>query len=263
MAETLTKEELSEQELAARHERLETGQAAEEALEEHHGLDRRMITFFGIMAAMFLAALDQSIVGTALPRVVGDLKGFDRYTWVTTIYLLTSTSVVPIVGKLSEQLGRKRVFLTGIIAFLAGSALCGVSQDMTQLILFRGFQGIGGGILTGTAFAVIADLFSPAERAKYTGMVAATFGLASVVGPLVGGYLTDNISWRAIFYVNLPVGAVVLVALFFTFPSLRPLGTHPRIDYIGALGIGGGAAILPLGASLPGTNDWRLPPAWI
>ncbi|HXA43807.1 MAG TPA: MDR family MFS transporter [Candidatus Solibacter sp.] len=272
MAETLTKEQLSEQELAARHERLETGQAAEEALEEHHGLDRRMITFFGIMAAMFLAALDQSIVGTALPRVVGDLKGFDRYTWVTTIYLLTSTSVVPIVGKLSEQLGRKRVFLTGIVAFLLGSALCGLSQDMTQLILFRGFQGIGGGILTGTAFAVIADLFSPAERAKYTGMVAGTFGIASVVGPLVGGFLTDGqhiggllditTNWRWIFYVNVPVGAAVMVALFVTFPSLRRIGSHPKIDYIGALGIGGGAAMLTLGASLAGTNDWSYAPVW-
>jgi EmrB/QacA subfamily drug resistance transporter len=259
----LTEDELArERALAARHERLETGQAAEEALEEHHGLDRRMITFFGIMAAIFLSALDQTIVGTALPRVVSELHGFDRYTWVTTVYLLTSTSVVPIVGKLSEQLGRKRVFLTGILVFLVGSALCGFSQDMTQLIAFRGFQGIGGGILTGTAFAVIADLFSPAERAKYTGLVAAMFGLASIIGPLVGGYLTDNISWRAIFYVNLPIGAVVWAALFVTFPSLRKLGAHPRIDYIGALGIGGGAAMLTLGASLAGTNDWSYPPVW-
>ena len=137
LADTLTDEELArELELAAKHERLETGQAAEEAVEEHHGIDRRMITFFGIMAAIFLSALDQTIVGTALPRVVSELKGFDRYTWVTTIYLLTSTSVVPIVGKLSEQLGRKRVFLTGIGVFLVGSMLCGLSQDMTQLILF-------------------------------------------------------------------------------------------------------------------------------
>jgi EmrB/QacA subfamily drug resistance transporter len=240
-------------------QRLPTGQAAEEALEEHHGIDRRMITFFGIMAAIFLSALDQTIVGTALPRVVGDLHGFDRYTWVTTVYLLTSTSVVPIVGKLSEQLGRKRVFLSGIFLFLVGSALCGFSQDMTQLIAFRGFQGIGGGILTGTAFAVIADLFSPAERAKYTGLVAAMFGL---VGPLIGGYLTDNISWRAIFFVNLPIGAIVWAALFVTFPSLRRAGAHPRIDYLGALGIGGGAALLTLGASLAGTNDWTYPPVW-
>src|ERR1700694_3223906 len=208
--------------------RLETGQAAEEALEEHHGLDRRMVTFIGVMAAIFLSALDQTIVGTALPKVVGELHGFDRYTWVTTVYLLTSTSVVPIVGKLSEQLGRKRVFLTGIILFLAGSALCGLSQDMTQLIAFRAFQGIGGGILTGTAFAVIDDLLSPAERAKYTGMGGALFGLASIVGPLVGGYLTDSVSLRAIFYVHLPIRAVVLAALWGTFPRLRWIGPHPR-----------------------------------
>jgi len=263
LADTLTREELArERKLAAEHERLDTGQAAEEALEEHHGIDRRMITFFGIMAAIFLSALDQTIVGTALPHVVSDLRGFDRYTWVTTVYLLTSTSVVPIVGKLSEQLGRKRVFLTGIGVFLVGSMLCGLSQDMTQLILFRGFQGIGGGILTGTAFAVIADLFSPAERAKYTGMVAAMFGLASIIGPLVGGYLTDHVTWRAIFYVNVPIGAGVLAALVITFPSLRRIGAHPRIDYIGALGIGGGAALLTLGASLAGTNDWGYAPVW-
>src|SRR3982074_137587 len=197
--------------------RLETGQAAEEALEEHHGLDRRMIPCIGVMAAIFLSALDQTIVGTALPKVVGELHGFDRYTWVTTGSLLTSTSVVPIVGKLSEQLGRKRVFLTGIVAFLAGSALCGVSQDMTQLIAFRACQGVGGVILTGPAFAVIADLFSPAERAKYTGLVAAMFGLASIVGPLVGGHLSDNISRGAIGCVNLPSGAIVWAALFVTF----------------------------------------------
>jgi EmrB/QacA subfamily drug resistance transporter len=263
VAETLTKEEMArERALAAQHARLGTGQAAEEALEEHHGIDRRMITFFGVMAAIFLSALDQTIVGTALPRVVGELKGFDRYTWVTTVYLLTSTAVVPIVGKLSEQLGRKRVFLTGISLFLVGSALCGLSQDMTQLIAFRAFQGVGAGILMGTAFAVIADLFSPAERAKYTGMVAAMFGLASIVGPLVGGYLTDNVSWRAIFYVNLPVGALVIAALAITFPSLRKIGAHPRIDYIGAAGIGSGAALITLGASLAGTNDWGYPPVW-
>ena len=229
---------------------------------EHHGLDRRMITFFGVMAAIFLSALDQTIVGTALPHIVSDLHGFDRYTWITTVYLLTSTAVVPIVGKISEQLGRKRVFMFGIALFLTGSAICGAAQTMTQLILFRGFQGIGGGILTGMAFAIIADLFSPAERAKYTGMVTAVFGLASVIGPLVGGYLTDNLTWRWIFYVNLPIGIAVLVVLFLTFPSLHFEGEKAPIDYLGALGLSGGAALLTLGFSLVSIHDWNYAPVY-
>jgi EmrB/QacA subfamily drug resistance transporter len=232
------------------------------AAEHHHLPDKRMLTFFGVMAAMFLSALDQTIVGVAMPRIAKELSGFDRYTWVTTVYLLTSTAVVPVVGKISEQLGRKRVFLTGIALFLLGSALSGASQSMDQLILFRGFQGIGGGILTGTAFAIIADLFSPAERGKYTGLMVGVFGLASVVGPLVGGYLTDNVGWRWVFYVNLPIGFVVWTALLFTFPALRRATARPRIDYLGAAGISGGAALMVLGASLAGINDWSYPWVW-
>ncbi|MFN2466229.1 MAG: MDR family MFS transporter [Candidatus Dormibacteria bacterium] len=230
--------------------------------QDHHGLDRRMITFYGVMAAIFMSALDQTIVGTALPHIVGDLHGFDRYTWVTTVYLLTSTAVVPVVGKISEQLGRKRVFMFGISFFLVGSAICGAAQTMDQLILFRGLQGIGGGILTGMAFAIIADLFSPIERAKYTGMVTAVFGLASVIGPLVGGYLTDNLTWRWIFYVNLPIGVIVLIVLFLTFPSMHFEGEKSRIDYLGALGLSAGAALLTLGFSLVSIHDWSYAPVY-
>jgi EmrB/QacA subfamily drug resistance transporter len=209
---------------------------------------------------MFLAALDQTIVGTALPTIARDLGGVNRYTWVITVYLLTSTAVVPVVGKLSEQLGRKRVFLAAIVAFLAGSALCGVAPSMNWLIAFRGLQGIGAGMLTGTAFAVIADLFSPAERGKYTGMVAGVFGIASVIGPLVGGGLTDHAGWRWVFYVNIPIGAAVLAVLARTFPSMRRSGVRPRIDFAGAALIAAGAALLVLGASLEGTNGWGYPP---
>jgi EmrB/QacA subfamily drug resistance transporter len=229
------------------------------AVQPRRRLDPRLVTFFGVMAAMFLSALDQTIVGTAMPTIARSLGGVSRYTWVTTAYLLTSTAIVPVVGKLSEQLGRKRVFLAAIVAFLGGSALCGAAPTMDWLIAFRSLQGFGAGMLTGTAFAVIADLFSPAERGKYTGMMAGVFGLASVVGPLVGGALTDHAGWRWVFYVNLPIGAVVLAVLARTFPAMRRSGARPRIDVLGALLIGGGAALLTLGASLQGTEGWSAP----
>src|SRR5882672_4815223 len=236
---------------------------AEPTSAEHHPLpDRRLLTFVGVMAAMFLSALDQTIVGVSMPRIIKELNGFNRYTWVTTVYLLVSTAVVPVMGKLSEQLGRKRVFLVGIAMFLLGSALAGASQSMDQLILFRGFQGIGGGILTGTAFAVIGDLFTPIERGKHTGFMVGVFGLANVLGPLAGGYLTDHVGWRWIFYVNLPIGLVIWTALLFTFPSRRRSDARPRIDYLGATGISGGAALLVLGTSLAGLNGWSYVWVW-
>ncbi len=225
-------------------------------------LTPRMVTFLGVMAAMFLGALDQTIVGTALPTIAREMGGVSRYTWVVTVYLLTSTAVVPVVGKLSEQLGRKRVFMSAIVAFLAGSALCGAAPTMSWLIVFRGIQGVGAGMLTGTAFAVVAELFTPAERGRYVGMMTGVFGLASVVGPLVGGGLTDHAGWRWVFYVNLPIGALVLVALARTFPvSIRPAG-RPRIDVLGAAMIAAGAALLTLGVSLQGTDGWGSPVVW-
>jgi EmrB/QacA subfamily drug resistance transporter len=244
-------------------EALQSTEPAEPTPAEHHPLpDRRLLTFVGVMAAMFLSALDQTIVGVSMPRIIKELNGFNRYTWVTTVYLLVSTAVVPVMGKLSEQLGRKRVFLVGIAMFLLGSALAGASQSLDQLILFRGFQGIGGGILTGTAFAVIADLFTPVERGKYTGFMVGVFGLANVLGPLAGGYLTDHVGWRWVFYVNLPIGVVIWTALLFTFPSRRRPDARPRIDYLGATGISGGAALLVLGTSLAGLNGWSYVWVW-
>ena len=230
---------------------------------ERHGLDRRMITFFGVLATMFLSGLDQTIVGTAAPRIVKELNGLDRLAWVTTAYLLTSTAILPIIGKLSEQLGRKRVYLTGIAIFLLGSALSGLAQNMNQLILFRGFQGIGAGVLSGTAFAVLADLFSPIERGRYMGFYVSAFGLANIIGPMVGGFLTDNVGWRAIFYVNLPIGAVVVAVLAFTFPSMHFAEERQKIDFVGAAGIGIGAGSLVLGLSLAAVNDWTYPGVWI
>lgn len=230
---------------------------------EHHGLHRRMATYFGVLAAMFLTGLDQTIVATAAPRIVNELNGLDRLAWVTTTYMLTSTAILPIIGKLSEQLGRKRVFLSGIVIFLLGSALSGLAQDMNQLIAFRAFQGIGAGVLSGTAFAVLTDLFSPIERGRYMGFYVSAFGLASITGPLVGGFLTDNVGWRAIFYINLPLGGIVLTVLAFTFPSLHFEGERQKIDFIGAAGIGLGAASLVLGLSLVAIRDWTYPGVWV
>src|SRR5829696_4412176 len=177
-----------------------------------------------VLLGLFLVALDQTIVGTALPRILTDLGGNDLYTWVVTIYLLTSTITVPFYGKLSDLYGRRPLLMIGISLFLAGSVLSGLSQTMWQLILFRGIQGLGAGALFPIALAVIGDLFTPAERGKYQGLFGAVFGISFIVGPLVGGFLTEQISWHWIFYVNLPIG---LVSLFFIW-RLLPTVKNPR-----------------------------------
>jgi EmrB/QacA subfamily drug resistance transporter len=199
-------------------------------------LPRRQVigTMVGLMLALLLSALDQTIVGTAMPRIVADLQGFEHYAWVTTAYLVTSTAVVPIVGKLSDLYGRKPFFLSGVGVFLAASLLCGVAQDMLQLVGFRGLQGIGAGFIASMTFIVVGDLFPPARRGKVQGIFGAVFGLSSVVGPLVGGYLTDYLSWRWVFFVNLPLGLVALVALIVLFPHVRPPRREHAIDWAGA-----------------------------
>src|SRR5260370_16102735 len=180
-----------------------------------------LLTMLGVLMVMLLASLDQTIVSTAMPHVIADLQGFDRYTWVTTAYLLTSTVMVPIYGKLSDLLGRKSVFLFGVIIFLIGSAASGASQSMNQLIAFRAFQGIGAAALMPIAIAIIGDLFTPRERGKWQGVTGAVFGLSSIVGPAAGGWITDNASWRWVFYVNLPVGIIALLVLIFLMPPLH------------------------------------------
>src|SRR5947199_952453 len=174
-----------------------------------------LLTMIGVLLVMLLASLDQTIVGTAMPRIIADLQGFTLYTWVTTSYLLTSTVMVPIYGKLSDLFGRKPIFIFGLVIFLAGSALSGASQSMIQLIVFRGFQGLGAAALLPIAIAVVGDLFTPRERAKWQGATGAVFGLSSIVGPLVGGWLTEYASWRWVFYVNLPIGIIALLVLIF------------------------------------------------
>jgi EmrB/QacA subfamily drug resistance transporter len=219
-----------------------------------------ILTVAGLMAGLFLAALDQTIVGTAMPRIVSELQGFQHYAWVTTAYLLTSTAVVPISGKLSDMYGRKIFLLTSAAGFVLASALCGLSQDMTQLIVFRGLQGLAGGVLTSTVFTVISQIFPPAERGRIQGVFSGMFGLASVIGPLLGGYLTDNLSWRWVFYVNLPVGLVALTVLWFSFPNIRPHMTEKRIDVLGALTLVAGVVPLLLALSWGGNDyPWTSP----
>ena len=219
-----------------------------------------IFTMGGLMLAMFLASLDQTIVSTAMPRIVTDLGGFDRFTWITTAYLVASTTFVPIVGRLSDLYGRKSFFLGGIIIFLIGSVLAGASQTMDQLIGFRALQGLGGGAIMAMAFTTVGDLFSPRERGKYQGFVAAVFGLSSVIGPTLGGVITDYLSWNWIFYVNVPLGLIVVALFIRFFPNLRPAARSHRLDYAGmALLV---ATVVPLlvGLSLAGVEYAWLSP---
>ena len=188
-----------------------------------------------VMLGLFLSALDQTVVGTALPTIVTDLGGNSLYVWVVTSYLLTSTITVPIYGKLSDLFGRKRILIVGIGLFLVGSALSGLSQNMAQLIFFRGLQGLGAGALFPIALAVIGDLFTPRERGKYQGFFGAVFGVAFLVGPFIGGWITDNINWHWVFYVNLPIGAIALAVIIINLPNHKREGATPSIDYLGAL----------------------------
>ena len=215
----------------------------------------KLFILAAVLVGLFLAALDQTIVATALPAIVADLSGIRLLAWVSTGYLVASTTMVPIYGKLSDLYGRRVIVLFGIVVFLTGSALCGIAGSMIQLILFRVFQGVGAAALTSTAFAVPADLYSPVERARYTGFFGVVFALSSVVGPYLGGFLTDALSWRWVFYVNVPVGAV---ALFLTITKMPPLRSGHRlpIDWAGtALLV---AAVVPFLLAL--TFDKRVYP---
>lgn len=199
------------------------------------GSRSRIVVVFGSMIALFVAALDQTVVSTAIPSIVADLGGLNLLPWVFTSYMLTSTIAVPIAGKLGDQFGRKPLFLAGLAIFFASSLGAGSAQSMEQLVLMRGIQGVGGGVIMTTTFAVVADLYSPLERGKVTGLISGTFGLASVIGPVVGGWLTDTISWRWIFYVNLPIIAVAFLVILVVVPFMRTSTAKPKIDMIGAV----------------------------
>jgi EmrB/QacA subfamily drug resistance transporter len=194
----------------------------------------RLAILGAVLLVLFLSSLDQTIVGTALPRIVSELHGDNLYTWVVTAYLLTSTVTVPVYGKLSDVYGRRPMLLVGVALFLFGSALSGLSQSMGQLIAFRGVQGLGAGALFPIALAVIGDLFSPQERGRYQGLFGAVFGLSFILGPFLGGFLTDNASWRWVFYVNLPVGVLSLVVIAIVMPNLGIRASSARdLDYLG------------------------------
>src|SRR5215469_13062736 len=190
----------------------------------------KIIVTIALMLGMSLASLDTTIVGTALPSIVGKLGGITLYSWIFSAYLLTSTVTVPIYGKLSDLFGRKPIFLFGIVLFLAGSALSGASQDMNQLIAFRAFQGLGAGALMPIAIAVVGDLFTPRERGKWQGVTGAVWGLSAILGPTLGGWITQYSTWRWVFYVNLPVGIAAMLVLIFLMPNLRGKDQKVSID---------------------------------
>jgi EmrB/QacA subfamily drug resistance transporter len=248
----------------------------------------RTLILAGILMALFLAALDQTIVATALPRIVGDLEGVSRYAWVATSYLIASTSLVPVYGKLADTYPRKWVELGAVLLFLTGSMLCGLSGEfgalplvgdgMNQLILFRGIQGAGGAGLFAMTFIVIADLFTPAERGRYQGLVGAVFGIASVLGPLIGGLLTDHAGgvlpgiegWRWVFYVNVPIGGAALWFIIRRMPRLEPPGKRVPPDLVSAALLLGGLVPLILSLQLdkrrfpwlPGVGPFADPGRW-
>ena len=220
---------------------------------------RIWVVISGLMLVMLLASLDQTIVSTALPTIVGELGGLEHLSWVVTAYLLAVTAVTPLYGKLGDLFGRKVVLQGALVIFLVGSALCGLAQGMTELIAFRAIQGLGGGGLMVSAQAAIGDVVPPSERGKYSGLFGAVFGVSSIAGPLIGGFLTTHLSWRWIFYVNLPLGIAALAVLAVTLPSVTER-RHHQIDYAGTVLLAAGLSGIILLTSLGGnTYDWASP----
>ena len=218
------------------------------------GLPRRtlVIAVAGLLLTLMLAALDSTIVATAMPSIAADLHGFDRYSWVTVAYLLTSTIGVPVIGKLADQYGRKPFLVLGAVVFVLASLLCAAAASLEQLIAFRLVQGLGGGTVTAAVFAAVPRMFSPTARARIIGLFTGTYGLASIVGPLLGGLITDTIGWRGVFWINLPIGIVALGLVLVVYPAEVRSGQRPVVDYLGAAALVGGMTPLLLALLLGG-----------
>src|SRR6476659_3558943 len=212
-----------------------------------------------ILLALFLFALDQTVVGTALPRIVTDLHGNTLYTWAVTVYLLTATISGPIYGKLSDLFGRRPIVIFAVSLFLISSVLAGLSQEMWQLILFRGLQGLGGGAVFPVALAVVADLYTPAERGKYLGFFGAVFGLSSLVGPGIGGFITDTFTWHWIFYINITIGLISMFILWRLLPAIKRPEAGQNIDYLGAAAFAAAVAPFLIGLTNKQTGQWTDP----
>ncbi len=225
------------------------------------GGKRRGLLITGLIIAMLFGALDGTIVGTAMPRIVGELGGLGLMVWLTTAYMLTSTVVVPIAGKLADLIGRKVVYVTGLLIFIGASALCGMSQNMTELILFRALQGLGGGIMMPMAMIIVGDIFTGKQRAKWQGVFGGIFGLSSIIGPQVGGWIVDAINWRWVFYINLPVGIVATLLIAAALPKHRAEG-KVRFDIPGIATMVIGVVSLLLALTFGGKNypwvSWQI-----
>lgn len=226
-----------------------------------HGVKHQGLLLAGLFIAMLFGALDGTIVGTAMPRIIGELGGLGLMTWLTTSYMLTSTVIVPIAGKLSDLIGRKTVYVTGLVIFIISSALCGMSQNMTELIIFRAIQGIGGGIMMPMAMIIVGDLFTGVQRARWQGIFGALFGLSSVIGPQVGGLLVDSLNWRWVFYINLPVGIVATILIATALPKHRSVGAV-RFDVAGMftmiVGVVGLLLALTFGGKEFAWGSWQI-----
>jgi EmrB/QacA subfamily drug resistance transporter len=221
--------------------------------EQPQDQQRVRLIFGALLLVLLLASLDQTIVSTALPTIVGDLGGIQHLSWVVTAYLLASTIAGPLYGKLGDLYGRKKLLQAAIVIFLIGSALCGISQNMAELIAFRALQGLGGGGLMVTTIAVVGDIIPPRERGRYQGFFGGVFGVSTVIGPLLGGFFVDNLSWRWIFYVNVPIGLAAFVVIGAVFQA-RPPTAQARVDYLGAAVLAGALSAIVLFTSLGGTT---------